>query len=536
MTDARKRAAAISAHSTADELPQGQTGRRGLVAAYLVEQRKLLAQTSTRMAACVCALAPFAFALVLTRQSGVPGDSLLGIWVHSSGYAIGFVVLDFAGYLGFPFLAAVAAGDIFACEDRYGTWKTLLTHSRTRSEVFAAKALVACVLAIALLLLATMSSFIGGLLFEGSQPLVGLGGVALSSDEAGLLLLCSWLLSVPPLLGFVAIAILLSVGSRSGIVGVGGTVIAGLLMQLLGFLGQGTWAHSLLLGAAFDDWHGLLVKPQFFGPLAIALVVSAAWTVAAIGASWLLFRRREFAGPPISRLQGWLPTARLVVLAALAFIALAAASELGSTAITRARLQAAVAPVFERLTILQQRELGRIVPKRSHLNLRPLCVRRSGARAGPGDDWSCTMTLAVAQPGYNPISLTEVTYDVSVKSNGCYKAESPPSFVGHQTMLDAHGRSVVNPLYTIYGCFDTTTTPNACAANAECAPASSRTRAAPMTAAPPALPRSTKQERERQRRQLREAERRAGRKVIKEQEETERYFEHQGAATEAPSG
>jgi hypothetical protein len=44
---------------------------------------------------------------------------------------------------------------------------------------------------------------------------------------------------------------------------------------------------------------------------------------------------------------------------------------------------------------------------------------------------------------------------VSVQYNGCYKAQSPPSFVGQQTMRDAHGRDVVNPLFVVYGRFNT---------------------------------------------------------------------------------
>ena len=41
-----------------------------------------------------------------------------------------------------------------------------------------------------------------------------------------------------------------------------------------------------------------------------------------------------------------------------------------------------------------------------------------------------------------------------MQSNGCYKAESPPSFVGQQTMRDANGHQVVNPLFVLYGCFN----------------------------------------------------------------------------------
>ena len=41
-----------------------------------------------------------------------------------------------------------------------------------------------------------------------------------------------------------------------------------------------------------------------------------------------------------------------------------------------------------------------------------------------------------------------------MRSGGCYKAESPPSFVGQQTMRDANRRQLVNPLFVIYGCLD----------------------------------------------------------------------------------
>ena len=65
------------------------------------------------------------------------------------------------------------------------------------------------------------------------------------------------------------------------------------------------------------------------------------------------------------------------------------------------------------------------------------------------------MTVFIPQLGAMPLQQVPVTYDVSVKSNGCYKAEAPPSFVGQQMMRDAQKRNVVNPLFTVYGCFNT---------------------------------------------------------------------------------
>jgi hypothetical protein len=47
-----------------------------------------------------------------------------------------------------------------------------------------------------------------------------------------------------------------------------------------------------------------------------------------------------------------------------------------------------------------------------------------------------------------------VGYDVNVQSNGCYKAQSPPLPVGQAVLHDTQGRTVVNPIVTIYGCFN----------------------------------------------------------------------------------
>lgn len=64
------------------------------------------------------------------------------------------------------------------------------------------------------------------------------------------------------------------------------------------------------------------------------------------------------------------------------------------------------------------------------------------------------MDVIIPQAGAVPFQQTPVTYDVSVQSDGCYKAQSPPAFIGQQLMRDPHGRNIVNPLYTIYGCFN----------------------------------------------------------------------------------
>jgi ABC-2 type transport system permease protein len=500
-----------------------------MLSVYRAERRKLLAQLSTRVLALVCVLGPLGFGAILSQQSALPADTLLGVWVHASGYAVSFVVLGFGGYLAFPILAGVLAGDLFSSEDRYGTWKTVLTRSRSRRDVFLGKVLAAGTLALALIALAAISSILTGLLFTGDQPLVGLGGNVLSSGEGLWLVLVSWLLNVPALLAFTSLALLFSVATRNGIVGVLGPVLVGLLMQLLELIGSGSWVHTLLVASAFNDWHGLLSAPRFYGPLIVGNCVCVLWVVVCLGASWLILRRRDFAGAPARSRAGWVLPVRAVLGCAALIVVLAAATSLGPVAITQARLEASISSAFNDLTVLQQQELGRLVPKGAKLKLHTICARHAGKSQGPGDDWTCTMTVITPLPGFEPFLATPVIYDMSVKSDGCYKAEAPPSFVGQQLMTDAHGRSVVNPLYVIYGCFDTTGAPVKCAEGSICEQTTS-TSPTPPSASKPKPPTAA---REAERKALQKAEKEAGPAVVQEVGESE---QKEKRAAENPRG
>lgn len=503
----------------------------GVRSVYRAERRKLLAQIPTRVLFLACALGPFAFAAILAQQSGAPTDTLLGIWVHTSGYAVSFVILGFAGAWGFPVLAGVLAGDLFSSEDRFGTWKTVLTRSRGRGETFAGKVLAAATFSVALVAVAAISSMAAGLLLTGDQPLVGLDGTVLGSGECLSLLLASWLLSVLPMLAFTSLAVLFSVASRSGIVGVLGPVLVALVMQLLALVGGGTWMHMLLVSSAFDGWHGLLMAHKFYGPLIIGSLVCVCWITACLWLSWHLLRRRDFAGATGGR-SGWRTPVRVVVGSAAVIAFLAAAGNWGSRAITRARLEASITPAFSRLTRLQQEDLGRTVPEGAELQARSRCQRRGGASDGPGDDWSCTISVFTPQQGYNPVTETRITYDLSVKSNGCYKAQAQPAFVGGPTIADDHSRNVVNPLFTMYGCFDTTAPPAAAAGRTQPgAPAAVPSPTGTSDGAPRKAPtRAESAEAKRAAEALREAERRAGPKVVQEinksEHELKREAEH----------
>lgn len=432
--------------------PPSARDRVGSVAE--IECRKLIAQAPLRVLALACLAGPFAFAIILKLQNGTPSDALFGVWVHQSGYAVSLVVLGFAASWGFPLIAGVLAGDLFASEDRHGTWKTLLTRSRSLRDVYAGKVLAALTFALLLGLIVAVSSLAAGLVVVGSGPLVDFGGRPLSPAHLLLLVSVSWVICLGPVLAYTSLAVLFSVVTRSGIAGVLGPIVVALLTQLLALIGKGVIVHMLLIGTAFDAWHGLFVPHPFFGPIVVSLLVSGAWVAGPLAAAWAILRRREFVAGTPARRGSWTIPARITGGGVLLVALLAFASGWGPAGVTAHRLNASLLPEFRRLTLLQQDLLGHPIPATAHYRILPVCNKRGAAPVGPGD-WSCTMNVyIVLAHGQQPLTDTPVAYDVSVQSNGCYKAQSPPTFVGAPMIRDPRGRRVVNPLVVIYGCFN----------------------------------------------------------------------------------
>ena len=425
----------------------------GVRLAYETELHKLMAQLTTRILVLVCAIGPLAFAVILKVQSGTPSDALFGVWVHTSGFAISLVILGFAGSWGFPIVAGVLAGDLFSSEDRHGTWKTILTRSCTREDVFAGKLLAVGTFAVGLMLILATMSLVAGVALVGPHSLVNLSGVLTSPGRMLALTIVSWLTCILPLLAYTSLAILFSVATRNGILGVLGPLLVALVTQLLDLIGKGVIVHELLIGSAFDGWHGLFTSHPFFGQLLVGSLVSLIWIVACLAASWRIMGRRDFLTGVSGRGPSWTAPIKVVAVSIAVVAVLALGCSLGPTGVTADRVSSAVGREFNNVTLLQQQLIGRRVPANARLYVQPRCDRRGAKAIGPGD-WNCNIYVFLPQPNAVPYQLTSVEYDVSVQYNGCYKAQSPPAFLGGSTMLDAAGRSVTNPLFIVYGCFN----------------------------------------------------------------------------------
>ncbi|UTI63763.1 ABC transporter permease [Paraconexibacter antarcticus] len=257
------------------------------------EVTKLAAQLRARLTLLICAVAPVLVVVVIKGQQRPPKDSLYGRYIHHSGFAVPLLMLGFAGQWVLPLLTAIVAGDIFASEDAHGTWKTVLTRSASRAQLFWAKTITALAFAVTVLLVLAASTILASVLLVGHQDLTGLTGQVIPSGTAARLVVESWATAVAPLLGFTCLAILLSVRTRNPAFGIAAPVVLGMVMQLAGSLGGVEAVRPFLLTTPFESWHGLLAAPHFTSPLVSGLVTSAGWCVVTLAAAFVLLTRRD---------------------------------------------------------------------------------------------------------------------------------------------------------------------------------------------------------------------------------------------------
>jgi ABC-2 type transport system permease protein len=276
--------------------PIGAPPRHAVRSIFAWELEKLTAQVRTRVAFAVCLLGPFAFVGAVKVSGTLPADTLFGRWMLVSGFAAPLVVLGFAAAWGFPLLTCVVAGDVFSAEDQLGTWKTILTRSTSRGAIFVGKISAVALYIVAMLVTLTGAGLAAGLLIVGSHPLVGLSGNSITAGTAAGLVLEAWATVLLPALAFGSIGVLLSIVSRNSLVGILGPFALGLAMQFLGLVDGLGLVRRSLLGTQFLAWHGLFAQPTFTGPIVEDVIVSAVYLALALGASWFVLRRRDFAG------------------------------------------------------------------------------------------------------------------------------------------------------------------------------------------------------------------------------------------------
>jgi ABC-2 type transport system permease protein len=365
---------------------------------YRFELLKLVSQWRIRVLILACWIAPALFVAAVSQQSTLPVDTLFGRWMHATGWAGPLVLLGFAGTWALPLLTSLVAGDVFASEDRLGTWRHLLVAVRSPRRIFAAKALASLTVILLLVAGLPVSSAAGGIVAVGNQPLVGLDGHLLTPSDAAGRVLLAWVCVLAPTLALAAIGLLGSVALGRSPMGLLLPALVALALQLAQMLPLPVAVRLALPGYAFIAWNGLFTSPAQLGPLLIGIAVSLAWTVTATGLAYLLFLRRDFTnlnddGSARRALTaGVLPLVGLVAVT-VAVLAAATATTTGS-GIEQDKVQRSVAAAFAHLYRLQARQLGRPDVTEAQLRATATCNKGGGTLAaeGPGNDWRCVVS------------------------------------------------------------------------------------------------------------------------------------------------
>ncbi|MFF4014091.1 ABC transporter permease [Streptomyces sp. NPDC001843] len=428
---------------------------------YRFELVKLVSQWRIRLLVLACWIAPALFVTGVSQQSTLPSDTLFGRWMLATGWAAPLVMLGFAGTWALPLLTSVVAGDVFASEDRLGTWRHLLVAVRSPRRIFLAKSLASLSVILLLVTGLACSSTVGGLLAVGNRPLVGLDGHLLAPSDAAGKVLLAWVCVLAPTLALAAIGLLGSVALGRSPMGLLLPALVALATQLAQMLPLPVAVRLALPSYAFIAWNGLFTSPAQLGPLLVGIVVSLAWAVLATALAFLLFLRRDFTGLTYDGsgrraiTTGLLPLAGLV---ALSVAAVAVVTPSVGSGIQQEKVQRSVATVFAHLYRLQTEQLHRPDVTEARLRASAACNKGAGqvAAEGPGNDWRCVVSWHI--PG---VQVTgQAVYQLDVTADGRYMADGDgPKEVNGYFMVRTSAGDAPNPLWQFDGNVELTSTP-----------------------------------------------------------------------------
>ena len=420
---------------------------------FRFEMVKLLAQWRIRIVLAACWLGPALVVAVMSNQNSLPSDTVFGRWMGQSGWAGTLVVLSFSCSWVLPLLTSLVAGDIFAAEDRIGTWRHLLVAVRSPRRIFAAKALASLTVIVLLAAGLTASSIVGGLAVVGDRPLVGLGGLLLSPAHAATAVLLAWGSALAPTLAFAAIGLLGSVALGRSPMGLLMPALLAILLQLVQLLPLPVIVRLALPSWAFIAWRGLFTEPRQNGPLLLGVVVSLAWAVVATTLAYHMFVRRDFTDPAYDG-AGRRVVARavlpLVALLALTVGLVAATTPASGSGIDRPKLETSLATAFAHLYRMQSRELHRPDVTEQQLRTSASCDKGGSlvADRGPGNDWRCVLTWHI--PGVGAIGTA--IYQLDVTPDGRYVADGDgPQEVNGFFQVRTSTGDAPNPLWQFDG-------------------------------------------------------------------------------------
>lgn len=427
-----------------------------LRSSFRFEFVKLFSQWRIRILLVACWVGPAVFIAAASGQSSLPSDTVFGRWLFTTGWAGSLVVLSFACTWALPLLTALVAGDVFAAEDRLGTWRHLVMAVRSPRRIFVAKSLASTAVIVVMEAGLAVSSIGGGLASVGDQGLVGLDGATIDVGHSARLVLLAWAYVGAASLAYAAVGLLGSVVLGRSPMGLWMPAVLAFVLQAAQLLPMPAAVRLALPSQTFLAWRGLFTSPTQTGPLLVGIVVSLSWVVLATTVAYLLFVRRDFADLAYdgSGVRAVVVSAlSLVLLAAATVAVVAVATPASGSGIERPAVERSLATSFAHLYRLQSRELHRPDVTEAQLRTSASCYRAGsqGNDQGPGNDWRCAVTWHI--PGATAVGTA--IYQLDVAAEGRYVADGDgPREVNGYFQVHTPTGDTPNPLWQIDGLVD----------------------------------------------------------------------------------
>jgi ABC-2 type transport system permease protein len=443
---------------TAAAIPRRAAGARpaAIRRAYQFELIKLVTQWPIRLALLACWLGPALLVAAISQQSSLPSDTVFGRWMSQTGWAGSLVVLTFSCSWILPLLTSLVSGDIFAREDRLGTWRHLLVAVRSPQRIFVAKTLASLTVIMLLAAGLAASGIVGGLVAVGNRPLVGLDGHLLASGQAAGAVLLAWASVLAPTLAFAAVGLLGSVALGRSPMGLVIPALLALLLQIAQLLPLPVVVRVALPSYAFIAWRGLFTDPAQTGPLVAGIAVSLVLALVASTLAYRLFIRRDFTDVAYDGTGRRALVGAVLPLAALFAVTvgvIAGTTSASSSGIDKAKLDRSLATAFAHLYRMQTGELHRPDVTEAQLRSSASCDKGGGLveDVGAGNDWRCVVTWRL--PG--TIAVGSAIYQLDVNPDGRYVADGdgPQQVNGFFQVRVATGIAP-NPLWQFDGAVD----------------------------------------------------------------------------------
>lgn len=438
---------------TAVALPAVAARPAPLLPGYRFELTKLLSQWRVRLLLIACWIAPGGFVAIVGTQSSLPSDTIFGRWMHATGWSGALVILAFSCEWALPLLVSLVAGDVFAAEDRLGTWRHLMIAVRSPRRIFVAKALSSITVILMLMTGLLVSGVVGGLLSSGSRPLVGLDGTTFTASQAAGRFLLAWLLVLAPTLAFAGIGLLGSVALGRSPMGLALPAIVAVGLALVQMLPIPVVLRLALPSQGFSTWHGLFTSPPQVGPLLIGTIVALVWAAVATAGAYLIFMRRDFtdlANDGSGRrliIGGVVP---LAIVGLLSVVAIGFAGAGLESGIGKPKVEQSLAKSYAQLYVVQTQELHRPAVTAAEIGAKAHCDKGGSLvpDKGAGNDWRCTISWHLPDAK----AVGQAIYQLDITPDGRYVADGDgPVEVNGFFQVRAPYGDAPNPLWQFDG-------------------------------------------------------------------------------------